>query len=311
MISREDDLISFPELPERNRIILLDTNIIVALLATTDQDHNLARIVCKKSVESGFKLRYTERTATELEELIKGCEREMSGLHEGDDKISLANNQFVEDFAGQPDREWGDYIGYLKSWRSIVETKHDVLPLQDEREPDTEVEKAARDLFLEENNHDVSAGKLANIGTDSKNLGVMVAYRKHSSWDFGPFLLSFHNNLTKIGNRLAQSDEFERSVGKRPIALQPRSLLNYLMAFSSSEVNTADQQEIVKSIIQISASFSDEITVDDYMHTLAPKIGVKSILREYWLTIQLFQMTLRMLLRKIRDTKQSKLHAIY
>jgi len=280
LISKADS-IEFPELPERNSTLILDTNVLVSLLAETDPQHELARIVCERTPELEFDLRFTKGTEDELEALIKRCESEMSGLHTGSGNIELANNQFVEDFGRQRNREWQDYIRYLKNWKEVVEEKYDIIRLENQKSPNQEIVEACTEKFLERNSYEVNRHKLGKIDTDAQNLGLIGSYRKHSNWDFGPFVLSFHNSLTEIGIELAKSGEFESIIGDRPTAIQPRSWLKYIMAFTPTETTTDKHNEIAKSIIQISSNFEDDISVDEYMHTLAPKLGVKNNNEQY------------------------------
>ncbi|MBV0903913.1 hypothetical protein [Haloarcula salina] len=281
LLSKEE-VIEFPDLPQRNKKLIIDTNILVALLAKTDPQHEIVEIVCQRTSSLDFEIRFTEETERELDSLIEGCKSEMGGLYSGDREIELANNQFVEDFGRQEERAWEDYIGRLENWKEIVAEDYSVKPLEDNRSPDQDIKQESQELFLEHNSYDVTSHKFNNIQSDAKNLGIVASYRKHSNWNFGPFLLSFHHTLTEIGNNIVKSEEYEDMLGDHPIAIQPRSWLNYVMAFTPAEIATdEDKKKTVRSIIKLSAKFEEDINIDEYMHTLAPKVGVEKSNEEH------------------------------
>ncbi|MDE2046408.1 MAG: hypothetical protein KGJ69_14885, partial [Thermoplasmata archaeon] len=79
VLSREEE---FGEIDLRSQIesILVDTNVLAALLCETDSLHLVALAACQRAVEMGISLRYLESTEHELNSLIQASLFEMRGL---------------------------------------------------------------------------------------------------------------------------------------------------------------------------------------------------------------------------------------
>lgn len=276
LLSREEEVVELSDIPARNRVLLLDTNIIVALLADSDKQHHLAHQVCKRSRSDDldFSLYYTEKTRDELNGLIDSSENEMDGVFEGDYEIDTVNNQFVKDFSNKPEQSWESYLSEIRDWESIIAEEYNIELFDKQKSPNEVVENTAREMFLEHYSFDVDRHRLSRIEHDSNILGLAAVERKFSSWDFGPFVLSFHNVLTQIGRGMTEYESTESIVGGKPLALQPRSWINYILAFSSANLESDDKLDIANSVIQIASDFERQITMDEFVHVLAPKVDL-------------------------------------
>ncbi|GAD52669.1 hypothetical protein MBEHAL_1429 [Halarchaeum acidiphilum MH1-52-1] len=273
ILSREEEFVEFPDMPKKNRKLILDTNVLVALLATTDRQHKVADIICERSSELEFGLYYTEETADELDRLISGCKTEMSGIYTGNRQLSVANNQFVKDFGKKTDVGWDEYISRLEDWRDIVEERG-IQEIQANAIND-QIRDRTRDLLLESYGYDVNDRLLTNIDHDSRLLGFSAKEREFTTWDFGPFVISFHEDLTQIGASFAKMDDFRTITGGNTLALQPRSWVNYIMAFTPVELEPGEMNTIAQSVLSVASDFEEEITLDEYVHSFAPKVGLE------------------------------------
>jgi predicted nucleic acid-binding protein len=276
LIAREEDLINFPEIPDKNSKLIMDTNVLVALLADTDRQHELARIACGRTDDLDFELYYTDETENELRNLINRSENEMNGVYSGDKKIGITNNQFVKDYSNKPDISWDEYINEIKNWKEILEEKYGITKFEFDKEPNQEVVDKTRGLLLQDKQYNIDDGVFRSAQHDSKLMGIAAAERKATTWDFGPFVLSFHNKLTSIGSFLGKDDDMKIISGGKPLALHTRSWLNYIMSFTPVELTCDDKNEIAQSIIQIASDFEEEVTWEQFSHTFAPKVGLEN-----------------------------------
>lgn len=275
LLNKADETIEFPELPARNKNLILDTNFLVALLADSESQHHIAKVICERSNDLGFDLCYLDNTREELNNFISNSEHEMSGIFSGDNKIETANSQFVKDYRNKTEIGWDKYISNIKDWEEKLQEKYDIELFGKDTNPNEEVEESVKERLMEANSFNLHQSDLDKIKHDANLVGVTANERQFTAWNFGPFVLSFHQKLAQIGNELADEDDFHRITGGKPLALQPRSFLNYLMAFTPAEVDPEDKGEIAESVIRIAADFDKQVDMDEYVHVLAPKVGVE------------------------------------
>lgn len=274
LLDKEDKLIDFPDLSERNRQLYLDTNILVALLADTHIHHPLTHIVCKKSNDMGFNLRYTKDTKQEMVRLLNGTKDEMSGVHSDSGQIPIVDSPFVADFQNKPESSWEEYISEIEGWEDILNKKYNISELDTNKEPHDVIFNEAKRIMTGQYTYDLNERKLRRIDHDANLLGLVAKEREFLDISFGPFVLSLDNDLTQLGRNFASEHETRDIVSGRTLTFQPRSWLNYIMAFFSVDIQSNDKKQIAKSVLRIASQFDDDITVDEYIHTFAPKIDV-------------------------------------
>ena len=281
LLSRERDT-KFPNvssIPNENKILLLDTNVIVNLLCETDRLHPLAAKVCEKSAENEFKLYYSQKTKKELNGLIGGAESEMDGIYSGNGSFETADNQFVKDFRKGDSSSWGEYLDRIKDWEENV-GEWDISEFSKEIDPNGKVMTEAKEFLIEYESH-LTHQSLNRIDHDAALYGYVAQLRVRSNHDFGPFILSFHNNFTDAGNKLAEVEGLRGIVGNHVLAMQARNWLNYLMSFSSIRFDDEDRKEVSLAILQGATNFDETLTIREYSRLLVPKMGFKPEDEEY------------------------------
>lgn len=281
LLSRERDT-EFPQIsdiPRKNRKIFLDTNAIVNLLCETDRLHPLATKVCEKSVENGFELYYTHKTREELNGLIGGAENEMDGIYHGSKSFETAETQFVKDFRKKDDVSWDEYISDIRDWEDTI-SKWEITEFTEDVEPNEKVMAEAKELLIEYEER-LTQQSLDRLNHDASLYGYAAQYRVESDSDFGPFILSFHNNFTDAGNKLAEKEGLQGIIGEHILAMQARAWLNYLLSFSSVDFDEEDREEVSLAILQGATNFEDSMTIRDYSRLLVPKLDLEAEDEEY------------------------------
>lgn len=275
LLERENDLVDFPSVPGRNRKLILDTNTLVVLLADTDDLHPLMSTVCEKSSSDdvNFDLHYTSQTADELDELIDHSNRIMSGVASSQ-KESSDDNQLINDYGEKRDTDWSDYINELRDWRDQLEDQFNVTKIEFNHTPNETIEDATRRRLIEGSEAMLNRFKFDQFKHDWELLGTVARHRQYSDWSFGPFALTFDEQLSKIGREFGEEEEFDSIVGNQTLTLHPQKWLNYLIAFSSVDFNSEDREKFSMAVLEASSDFEDELDIDEYVHKFAPKVDV-------------------------------------
>lgn len=273
LLSRERDS-EFPavsSLPSQNKKLFLDTNVLVNLLCETDRLHPLTTKVCEKSRDEGFDLYFTNETRRELDRLIRGAEYEMDGIYTGDKSFEAANNQFVKDFRRKDEISWEDYVKSIQDWEDYLREWR-ISEYSGDYEPNEKIMAEAKELLVEYEN-ELTQQSLDRVNHDAALFGYSAQLRVRSTIDFGPFVISFHNNFTDVGNNLFHNDGLKGIIGNHVLAMQARNWLNYLMSFSSVDFDEDDRREVSLAILQGATNFEDTLSIREYSRLLVPKMG--------------------------------------
>lgn len=281
LLARERDA-EFPEIadvPTQNKVIILDTNTIVNLLCETDRLHPLATKVCEKSVENDFDLYFTNETRKELNGLIRWAEQEMDGIYNGNRSFETADTQFVKDFRKKDEVSWDEYINRVRDWEETVQ-EWDITEFDKDIEPNNKVLAEAKELLIEYEG-ELTQQSLDRLNHDASLFGYAAQSRVKSDSDFGPFILSFHNDFTDAGNKLVEKDGLQGIIGNHVLAMQARNWLNYLLSFSSIEFDEEDRKEVSLAILQGATNFEEALSIKDYSRLLVPKLELEAEDEEY------------------------------
>ena len=277
LLERENDIIDFPTVPEKNRKLILDTNALVVLLADTDDLHPLMSTVCERSSSKdvNFDLHYTPETANELDELVEYSDDIMSGVSTSQ-KNSSSDNQFIDDFGNKRDTSWSEYIDGLRNWREILENRDDysITEIDYHHTPNEKIIDETRRRLFEKSSPAVDHFKFEQFRHDWKLLGTVARERQYSDWSFGPFALTFDEKLAEIGMEFGEEKEFSDIVGDQTLTLHPQKWLNYLIGFSSVEFNSEYKEKFSMAVLQATSDFEDDLDIDEYIHKFAPKVDV-------------------------------------
>jgi len=275
ILERENDFVDFPSVPDRNRKLILDTNTLVVLLADTDDLHPLMSSVCDKSSsdEVNFDLHYTSQTADELDDLIDHSNRIMSGVPNSH-KDSSDNNQFVDDFGNKKDTEWEEYVEYLRNWREFLEKEFSVTEIDFNFTPNKKIKNETRRRLIEKSEGMLDEFWLEKYAHDWELLGTVARSREFSEWTFGPFALTFDDDLNEIGREFRDEGEFNNIVGDQTLTIHPQQWLNYLIAFSSVDINSEDREKFSMAVLQATSDFDEGLDIYEYIHKFAPKVDV-------------------------------------
>jgi hypothetical protein len=275
LLAKEDEYVRFPQIPQSNRKIILDTNALVPLLADTDDLHHLTATVCNKSLKEDFELFYTPGTAEELDDLIDYSNSMQTGVYAGNSRRGNSSNQFVKDYGRKRDISWSEYHSNLRGWRETLEEDFDIREIDWDTVPNEKVKEKTVNKLIE------STGEISNqqffnkVKHDGDLLGLVATERVRSDWDFGPFVLTFHEPLAELGKEFSEDSEIKNISGGRPLALHPRSWLNYLISFSSVEFKSGDQEQISLALLSAASDFNETMDISDYVHHFAPKVDVE------------------------------------
>lgn len=277
LLERENEFMDFPDVPQRNRKLILDTNALVPLLADTDDLHTLVSTVCEKSSSEdvNFDLHYTPSTADELDGLIERSNNIQSGVSTSN-KHKSSDNQFIEDYGNKMDLDWDDYVEELRNWREELRNreKYTITEVDFNHKPNEKIENETRRRLLDKSSPQVDYSKFEQFRHDWKLFGTVARHRQYSDWSFGPFVLTLDEKLAEIGMEVGEENEFSEIVGNQTLALHPQKLLNYLIAFSSVEFNSDDKEKFSMAVLQATSDFEEGLDIDEYIHRFAPKVDV-------------------------------------
>ncbi|MFB6188082.1 MAG: hypothetical protein ABEI86_14630 [Halobacteriaceae archaeon] len=282
LLSKEED-IPFRELPTSGKKIFLDTNVIVGLLCKSDDLHPLIVEVCERSNSLGFAIHYSQHTVEELNTFISGSKHEMEELGTLPD-TEMVNSQLVRDYVNSDDWEsWKDYIQYIENWKDILELNWGITEYQDGGVEDNIEEFTRKSIRTFERNQNVPDEQKKStdaVQHDSRLLGTVANLRDEEDTEsIGPYILSFDstiNSLSSIG---------DGTFWDREVVMQPRSWLNYILTFTSADIDERDTRSAVRAVLESATQFEDDLTIDQYVKLLVPKMGLdaekEEIVRRY------------------------------
>ena len=264
------------------RQLFLDTNVIAALLTQSDRLHLLAGIVCRRSAAMGIELVYSQATSDELRALILGSEREMRSLRPGEEE-DVVRSQFVGDFL-KSGLDWGDYSRGLENWEETVRVLWNVKHHRQTIAPQIETYTFAKSIIPEmnrlreedrarrERDYYTRERRSIAIEHDAVVLGQIATLRADPACSPpGPFFLTFDNVIAAASE--AVKNQFHWEVGP---AIQPRSWLNYLLAFTPALIEADRRREVAKALIGlVSWPSRGTLTIEEYARLVAPKVGLK------------------------------------
>jgi len=203
----------------------------------------------------------------------------MDGIYHGSKSFEAAETQFVKDFRKKYDISWDDYISDIRDWEDTI-LKWDITEFAEDIEPNEKAMEEAKELLIEHEG-ELTQQSLDRLNHDASLYGYAAQYRVESYSDFGPFILSFHNNFTDAGNKLAQKEGLQGIIGNHVLAMQARNWLNYLLSFSSINFDEEDRKEVSLAILQGATNFDDSMTIREYSRLLVPKLELETEDEEY------------------------------
>lgn len=271
LISREEDeVIDLRDVEDENKILILDTNVLISLFCETDSTHPIVSTACERAKELGYDLYYIEKTIDEMEYTIESAIEELSELDPDREADGLTDSQFAE-YYFESDMNFPEFVADLEDWQSILKTEHGV------REFDREIElvdnvlgfaKRSLEALFRQSSDYVSERK---VNHDTALIAYAASMRSKSSSELntGPFVLSRHNEVNKV-SRMGEDLFWEEA-----IALHPQTWLNYLIAFSPAEISSDDYDDIAVALLRGAANTSEEISIDKYSDLLVPKTGLE------------------------------------
>lgn len=276
LLSREgEEIVDLGDIDSENNILFLDTNILISLLCESDDTHPLIAIACERSKALGYELYYSPETAEEMDILIGGTLRELSGLKREGDNSELTESQFAEDYLNRDDITRSEYFSRLREWADILQLEHNVTEFEEDVERDDEIESFATRTLKELSPRE----PIRKIRHDAAIIAYSASLRDDDELNNGPFTLTRHGEVAKVNN-IGRGEFWDE-----PVALHPRSWLNYLIAFTPAEISDEDRQDIAFALLRGAASSDDHLSIREYARLLVPKTGLEDgdeeLLAEY------------------------------
>jgi hypothetical protein len=262
--------------------LLLDTNVLAALLCEADPVHALATAVTERTAQLGTPVGYSDLTEREMWRFVDGSRAEMAALSVSGG-VPVVQSQFVEDSLarGIP---WGEYADELVKWRLNLAERWGVrrirtiqqlddrtyeyarvtLPiltrLREERRAFRRQERTWKSRSHEAIDHD--ARVLAWIALSRREADEATAK--------GPWFLT----LDSVVTALSESGKAELGWGEG-LAVQPRLWLNYLLAYTPTEFDASQRRTVAEALIRFTARVRrPPLTLREYTKLLAPKLGL-------------------------------------
>lgn len=277
ILKKEED-IPFTEIPASGKQLFIDTNVIVALLCETDSLHPLVLEICERSNSLGFDIYYTKGTVSELNRLIRGSKHEMDNLGSSPSE-DIINSQFVQEYINSDEWDsWTDYIEYVQKWQNYLDTSLNITKY-DDVQTDEDIEnftrKSIRTLERNQDVPDSDRKSVEAVEHDSELLGTVAAIRKSSANNsFQPFILSFDTTINSL------SSMGDGTFWDKEVVIQPRNWLNYIVTYTSAEVDEKNTETAVRAVLQSATQFDKGFSIDEYVKLLIPKMGASSEKKE-------------------------------
>jgi len=284
ILTREEE-IDIPLIDAAGKTLILDTNVLVHLLCQTERGHLISRTICERSSELDFRLRYTSETADELDRFIRGSKKEMSGLYTGNNSQETIRSQFVKDFQRCDVASWDEYISDIQNWREHISSEYDITQVREAVEDDVDIREEVKSILVKSRRgQGLSEQAISRLNHDSSLFGYVANLRKDIDQEprFGPFVISFHNDLTAASSTLSEQHPEDDIVGSQEIALQPRTWLNYLIAFASARIDQEDDSNRISlALLRLASDTQESLDLEEYAKILAPKVGLEGEDKDY------------------------------
>lgn len=276
---RRQKSIELPEMADDEKRIFFDSNVIQGLLCENGDGHPLIKKIVERSAELGFDLYYFSSTVSDLQRSIDGAGREMSGLRDGNYSTQTFKNQFIEDWHAEFRRngtEWGDYFDRVQKWQLVIEEEYNISEYNKEIENSEEEISRAKDIIDKiDSKRNKNPKKPDILNHDAEILGKTASLREKvgENHNIGPLLLSLDNSVTQASDYAHQEDGWQEG-----IAVPPRVWFNYLLTFTSAEI---EQIEVGEAILNISANIQSTPTVEEYSKAVEEKADLAPGSAEY------------------------------
>jgi predicted nucleic acid-binding protein len=266
IISRGTDTIDIAEMDDENKILILDTNILIGLLCESDPIHNMLSNVCEKSNNIGYDLYYLPVTAEELERVIAATKERWK-----------VDNQFTRDLANRSGMQRVDYeVQVLDRWRrNLREWEIEELDMKFEFEGEQGGEvrswiEAADSISSGEKSKDQIQHDVSFISKTAR-----LRDRVNGNSAVGPSAISNESDIVAI-NKMGAGTKWDKGV-----VLHPEDWMDYLIAFTPGELTYENKEEIAEAIIGTAADFEAKLGVEEYVNIVATKTNVSKEDEEY------------------------------
>ncbi|RZV12273.1 hypothetical protein BDK88_1171 [Natrinema hispanicum] len=275
LLSRER-YIDFSNAPDANKILFLDTNILIGLLCKTDPIHPLVSSICDRSQELGYDLYFLPPTSEELEYVIEKADK---FLNTPSKTGKEADNQFVVDFTNRGNIHRTErYFTEINRWRKTLDENWNITQWNDNtqiNETDyTLIKNWVRKVDELESDGEKSAEQIAH---DTKLIASATAVRSSISDDLlvGPFVVSNNSSLLSI-NDFGKKETWENGV-----VIHPQGWLDYLVAFSPAKFTENEKEDVAEAIISTASTFDQGIDLDGYLDILASRSELEGENKEF------------------------------
>lgn len=273
LLSRQKS-VDLPEVPEDEKKIFLDSNVIQDLLCETDNEFPLIRNIIERSKELGFDFYYFPETIDDLQRSINGAIREMGQLKGSNYSNQTFDNQFVKDWYRdfQENRtEWQDYQTGIQRWELEVETRYSIVEYEQDIEcPEEEVEYA-KDIIDRIDSERHKRPKKPDVLNHDASILAKTSHLRNTvsgKHNIGPLLLSLDNSVTQASDYAFQNGDWSEG-----ISIPPRVWFNYLLTFTSADFDSIEVGEI---ILNISANIPSQPTIEQYSKAVEEKTDLGS-----------------------------------
>lgn len=257
--------------------LLLDTNVIVSLVCTTDRTNEISKSVIKLAQDKyKFNLYYGKETAVQYLSILKWADNEMNSK-KLPSKIA-GNNQIISDYLQRNDSAWSDYFTEKSFYQEFLENEYNIKmmeleePFFDENEMNIanitealyygysqDFKEGKRERSVDSLKHDVNLFKylIFKKKVDMKGLS-------------SPWILSFDNTIFKVNSTLARINKI--SIPEGGYSLHPRTLLNTLLVFANIDFDESKRQNVVRSIVDYMILPPNTLTDQQYIKLITYKI---------------------------------------
>lgn len=196
---------------------------------------------------------------------------------------AVVRSQFVDDFL-KSGLDWADYAHALENWPETLRVLWGVEAYDYAVDPQKEAYTFARSIIPEmnrlreqdrarrEKDYLTRDRRSPAVEHDARVLAQIITLRSEpGSPHPGPFFLTFDNVVAAASEALR--NQFGWDVGP---AIQPRSWLNYLLAFTPAQIDASRRREVAKALIGLASwPTRGPLTVQEYAKLVAPKVGLK------------------------------------
>ena len=270
------------------KFLLLDTNFIISLLCKNRSNHPMSVTVTKQCLKSNIPIYYAARTQDEVHGQISAAKLEMRGLLPGVEH-SVVISPFVKDFLQLNAGIWGDYASLLALWETTLNTEYNItllpekfnLPLDQEVYAYVEEILPILDKTRNKERHKWNPEyipKTRSVGQlthDAVCISLLSANRDDKKQSLtidpiGPWFLSFDSLVLSLDQGLTNKRK------KMELVIHPKTLMNYLLAFSKIEYNKDDELEVAEAIISFTRKKSEKnISIKEYSTLITNKMGLE------------------------------------